>query len=364
MVVMKTITDYMRARHYILHELKSHDNLEEPIKSEREFAGMIGVSRIVVRYALRGLISEGIIISGKTRGNFISPGHFQSITTKKRELYNVMVLFGGGKQLGLDGFYSSILEGICAVYKHIPVSLQSVSLNGRIEEFYNEIMMYFPDGIIWVRPEGKMTPVIAALRESVPVCCLGDKPGGDIFAVTADYLQAGRIVGKWIIDNGYRYPAFAGYNTISPIRREIYHGWAGFLVEQGVKHDNIETISSQEKVTARVASLLDSGVDCIFSLASDFIVIDLALRALRRRCAVIVDENYFGDYGAVNPISAMVELFPPEIATTAAAEMFRVLEKSGELPGEIVISPRIIKTPRTKNIWLKYLYGCNEVIKD
>lgn len=339
---MANIPEYMRVRQYVVDLVMSHPNVDERIMSERELCRQLNVARITARRALKGLIDDGWLYVKPGKGMFIYSGRSRNNAAAITKFYKVMVIWGDGKNVHLDGFFMNIMEHLCAGFKRLPVFLQTVNLIGDNGQAVDELSMYRPDGIIWIRPTSTMTTTIAAMREKIPICTVGNIPQDDEFTVSMDYRAAGRLAADWFIKQNYCRTAFIGQSSHSEITSEVLNGWLEEFSDRKIPFSRDHIIGEDEDISARIEKLLDDGLDGIFSFGSDFLAADQAIARYGKNFPVLIDENYYGDYGAKTRPAAKLILFPEEIATTAATAMFSRVSDPDYLTSEIVFKPEII----------------------
>ncbi|MEI8248062.1 MAG: GntR family transcriptional regulator, partial [Lentisphaerota bacterium] len=268
---MANIPEYMRVRQYVVDLVMSHPNIDERIMSERELCSQLNVARITARRALKGLIDDGWLYVKPGKGMFIHSSKYRSSMASIRKFYKIMIIWGDGKFVHIDGFFMDIMEHLCAGFKRLPVLLQTINLTAENGQTIDELSMYRPDGIIWVRPPQKMAPVIAAMRQKIPVCLIGNPPRQDEFAVTMDYQSAGRLVAAWFLDRNYRRAAFVGQMPEHKIKSEVLTGWLDEFAERKIPIDQNLIIREDEDIGNKVGTLLNGGLDGIFSFGSDFL---------------------------------------------------------------------------------------------
>lgn len=339
---MANIPEYMRVRQYVVDLVMSHPNIDERIMSERELCSKLDVARITARRALKGLIDDGWLYVKPGKGMFIHSGRNRNYATSMRKFYKIMIILGDGKNVHLDGFCMYFMEQLCARFRQLPVLLQTTNLIGENGQTIDELSMYRPDGIIWLRPPQTMTPAITAMRQKIPVCVVGNTPSGDEFAATMDYHAAGRLAAAWFLDRNYRRTAFAGHSPNSEVISSVMDGWLEEYAERKIPLDRSLIISDDEDIDARAGTLLKNGLDGLFVFGADFLAIDSAMTRTGKTCPVVMDENYCGDYGAKTKAAAKLLMFPPEIAAAAATAMFKRLSEPDYSVSEVVFKPEII----------------------
>lgn len=336
---MPKIPEYMKIRQYIVDLIMSHPDVNKRIMSERELSRKFNVTRMTVRGALRTLMDDGWLYVKPGQGMFIKPDIMRNWPICEQKFYKIMVILRDGKMVYLDGFFMGINEKLCASFKNLPVLLQNVNLISEPGQTLEEIKMYYPDGIIWVRPPDGMKSVIDELRKDIPVCVVGNVSCDDAFAVTTDYYNAGRKVAGWFIEKGWHKSAFVGARTDERIKSAMLSGWLDEFADRGIEYNRDLIIGSDVIVTEKLIELLDVKLDGIFSFGSQFFHVDKALRSSEKKVPVVIDENYFGYYNAESLPVAKLHLFPPEISTMAAEEMFSSLSEPGYATRELLLEP-------------------------
>jgi hypothetical protein len=339
---MANIPEYMRVRQYVVDLVMSHPNADKRIMSERELCRKLDVARITARRALKGLIDDGWLYVKPGKGMFIHSGKCRNNAFAMCKFYKLMLIWGDGKNIHIDGFFMDLMERLCAGLKRLPVWLQSINLIGENGKVIDELSIYRPDGIIWMRPTQKMTPVIAAMRKKIPVCVVGNMPSNDKFAVTMDYHAAGRLLAGWFLKRKCRRTAFVGQMPESEITSAVLTCWLDEFADRKIPFDRNLIVYENENIGRRAEKLLNNGLDGVFSFASDFLALDDALAGKGKDFPVVIDENYYGYYLAKTQPTAKLILFPPEIMAAVATGMFRRLSEPSYRTSEIVFKPEII----------------------
>ena len=340
---MAGIPEYRRVRQFVLDQIAEHGDPRKRFLSEREISRIMGVSRLTVRYALKELVEDEWLLVRKGEGMFVNPDRCWRKGFVNRKQYRVMVIWQDGKLMTLDGFFIGILEQLCAVFKSYPVEMQNVNFIGGTEMIREEIGMYHPDGILWVRPLDRQYPLIEELRRTIPVCVLGREKGKSGFSVSLDYAAAGRIAAEYFCAHGCRKVAFVGGSPSWEVRVPMYEGWRSVFLERcGDCDDSLNLYQYSVDSIELLDHLLAGNPDGIFIFGCDYILLDNRLTAERKRnLRILTDENFWGTYRAANPPDAKLFLFPPEMARAAAEALFRAMSEPDYPKKEIVFQPFI-----------------------
>ncbi len=348
---MAGIPEYRRVRQFVLDRIAVHEDPRKRFLSEREISRIMGVSRLTVRYALKELVEDEWLQVRKGEGMFVNPDRCWRNGVVNRKRYRVMIIWQDGKLMTLDGFFIGILEQLCAVFKSYPIEMQNVNFIGGTERIREEIEMYHPDGILWVRPPDQLYPLVEELRRMVPVCILGREKGKSGFSVALDYEAAGRIAAEYFCAHGCRKVAFVGGMPSWEIRSPIYTGWRSvFLDRYGECDDSLNLYQYSADSMEKLDHLLAGDPDGIFIFGCDYILLDNRLAGQRKRIPrILTDENFWGTYRAHNPPDAKLFLLPPEMARAAAEVLFRAMSEPEYQKNEIVFQP-IIQERREKSV--------------
>lgn len=340
---MPGIPEYRRVRQYVLDRIAVHRDPKVRFLSEREISGIMGVSRLTVRYALKELIEDHWLMVRKGEGTFVNPDRCWRKGVVDRKIYKVMVVWADGKLMTLDGFFIGIMEQFCSVFKSLPVVMQNSNFIGGSELIRKEIEMYHPDGIIWVRPPDAQYPLIEGLQKTVPVCVLGRETGKNGFAVSLDCEAAGRIAADYFCSHGCRKAAFVGGAPSWEIRKPMYDGWRSVLMEKyGACDESLNVFQDFAGSMEELERLLAKQPDGIFIFGSDYVLLDARLtKKEKEKIRILTDENYYGTYHAANPPDAKLLLLPPEMAKTAAKELFRAMNCPRYKKEEKIFQPAI-----------------------
>ncbi len=340
---MAAIPEYRRVRQYVLDQIAGHGDPRKRFLSEREISRIMGVSRLTVRYALKELVEDEWLLVRKGEGMFVNPDRCWRNGIVNRKRYRVMVIWLDGKLMTLDAFFIGILEQLCAVFKSYPIEMQNVNFIGGTEMIREEIEMYHPDGILWVRPPDPLYPEVEELRKTIPVCVLGREKGKSGFSVSLDCEAAGRIAAEYFCAHGCRKVAFVGGSPSWEIRVPMYEGWRSvFLARYGVCDDSLNLYQYSADSMEQLDHLLAGDPDGIFIFGCDYLLLDGKLSAQKKqRLRILTDENFWGTYRALNPPDAKLFLFPPEMARAAAEALFRAMSEPDYPKKEIVFQPFI-----------------------
>jgi DNA-binding LacI/PurR family transcriptional regulator len=313
--------------------------------SERELCAKLDVSRTTARKALKELIDEGVIYVKPGRGMFGNAAMWRNSSPKYCRFHKIMVIHGNCRSIYIDGFFMDVLARMYDHFKTLPVLLQTLNCIGPIERTPEEIEMYSPDGVIWIRPSGNMSEVIAELRKKIPVCVVGNLPTGGSFCVTMDYRQAGHLAASWFLDRGLSQPIFVGHDHESAIKSALLQGWMEAFATRGTAYDERLRIDMAGDMAGRMRELMKNKTDGVFTFATELIHVDNVLTATGvKDCPVVMDgpSHYLARMSKTVPVARLI-LFPPSLAEMAAENMFQCLEVKGFEPGEIVLAPTIEK---------------------
>lgn len=343
---MAFIPAYMRVRQYCVDLALRHTEAETRIMSEREICRKLQVSRTTTRKALKDLIVEGWLEVKPGRGMFVhSPGNLPG-GTGKQTFHRVMLVWGDGKHVSLNGLFMDLLARFCDVFKNLPVLLQTAQLVGTRDQMVEEIEMYRPDGLLWVRPLPAHFGVIKKIRRKRPVCMVGNPPCRDPFHVTMDYTEAGRMAAQWFLGRGLSRIAYGGHQAGNGVMEAFFEGWKGAHAMQGKPFNPGLTLERGGNFPAEVQRILGLNIEGLFCYGSEYAAVDRAFdEAGAPAVPRLVDRNFFGTYGAKRPPDGELLFFKPETATTAAEQLFRSLEDPDFKPGETVFHAELAGAP-------------------
>lgn len=348
---MANIPAYMRIRQYVVDLMIRHVAIDTRIMSERELCAKFDVSRTTARKALKELIDEGVLYVKPGKGMFGNAAMWRNSTLKSCRFHKIMVIHGSGRSIYIDGFLMDVLARLYDHLKLFPVLLQTLNCIGPIERTLEEIEMYSPDGIIWIRPFDNMAEVIAELRKKIPVCVVGNLPVGAPFSVTMNYRQAGQLAAAWFLDRGLSQSIFVGHAHESAIKSELLQGWKEEFATRGAVYNERLRIDIDSDMVGRMRELMKNKIEGIFTFASELIHVDNVLTATGvKDCPVVMDgpSHYLSRMAKTVPAARLV-LFPPLLAELAAENMFQCLEVKGFEPGEIVLTPEMEKNIDSKS---------------
>lgn len=343
---MAALPAYMRIRQYVVDLMLEHTRKDVRIMSERELCKKFNVTRPTARRALKELIDEGCLSAKPGLGTFINSAKTLNSPFALRKTFKVMVIFGSGRHTDLDGFFMNILARVCDQLKYLPIRLRMATLNLTERALaLEELQMYNPDGIIWVRPNAFSMDLISAARKRIPVYTVGSLVNGGKCHITTDYYQCGRLLASWFLDRKRKNIIFTGATPEYPIKSMVYNGWRDEFAARGIPYNEHLQVNENSDITSCIKKLFsNNSIDGIFTFGSEFAAVDIALSESgidTRHCPVLLDENYFGLYGAQIKPAAKLIMFPDEIIKLAVENLFKALNDQTYEADEIVLSPRI-----------------------
>ncbi len=343
---MAGIPAYMRIRQYINDLMLRHADSEVRIMSERELCKKFNVTRPTARKALKELIDEGDLYVKSGVGTFINPAKALNSSFVFRKSYRVMVVFGAGKNVDIDGFNMDILEKICNCLKNKLVRLQVVNLNSHDNNIaLEELQMYNPDGIIWIRPSDRAIELISTVRKRIPVYTLGNVPNGEKCHVTMDYYQGGRLAASWFLKRKRHNVLFVGHAPKHAIKSEVFRGWLDEFSSCKLKFDKRLLLDMSCNIIKETEELLRrKAVGGVFTFGSEFVPVNIAFEKAgtdSRNCPIMLDGDYFATDEAKAVPAAKLTLFSPKATELAADNLFKTLQDSSYKPEEAVFPVRI-----------------------
>jgi len=339
--------EYMKIRQYVIDKIRKHPSTDERIMSERELCKKFSVTRPTVRYALKGLIDDGYLCVRHGVGMFINPEKSRNYGYAYRKSYTVMVIVANGRHADIDGFYMAMLEQVFHVFRSLPINLRITDLDtSDAEDAIPQLSSHEVDAILWIWPESQSWKIIKRLQKDRLVYTVGDAPMGIRCHVTADYEKAGYLAASWFIRNGRKRIGFVGAVRDSAVRNVFYQGWQMAFKEAGIPFDEKRVVALAEDVPERIRELVcGEEIEGIYTFGSEYVIVDTILKqegVSPDRCPVIMEENYFGVYGAINQPAARLMTFLEVTAKEAAQQLFKSLQDPEYRPEEMVLAPEII----------------------
>jgi len=343
---MAALPAYMRIRQYVVDLIMTHDQGDMRIMSERELCREFGVTRPTARRALKELVDDGYLETRPGLGMFVNPTKVANNSMAVRKSYKVLLVFGDGRYTDLDGFSMDILARLSDRMKSLPIRLRIASLNyGDRETALNELEMYNPDGLIWVRPNQFGLELIDAVKQKFSTVTTGRVAAGRQNHVTVDYRLCGRQAAAWFLDRGMKNTVFVGNAPGQmSVKEEVFSGWCDEYKARGFEFDIMAQADMNSNISEKLKKLMsERKVEGIFSFGSEYAVVDTVLEDLNicdKECPVIADENYYGFYGAKFQPAAKIIMSPPEESEQAVDRLFAMMQKSQTEFDEIVIKPK------------------------
>ena len=341
------LPEYMRIRQYVIDLMRKHSERSAPIMSERELCAKFDVTRPTARRALKELVDEGYLTPKPGLGTFINPHCDYDAMAALRKTYTVLVVFGSGRHTDLDGFCMDILARICDRLKRLPIFLRIANLNKAERSMaLEELRMYNPHGVLWVRPDKASSALIPAIQKDIPVQLLGSIADGIKRHTTMDYHKCGRLAAEWFLSRSRQNVLLVGEAPQSPIMATVRDGWLEEFAAQGVQMREEFMVPMSPGIIDKLKALLGEGsiVDGVFSFGSALTTLDHVLSKSNLstdQCPVLIDENYSDIYGISTKPAAKLMMFPHELTELAAINLFKMLIDPSFAPDEIVLTPWI-----------------------
>jgi len=321
---MINVPAYMKIRQYIISLVDTHGDTDTRIESERELCRKFSVTRPTVRKALKDLVDDGWLDVRQGKGTYISPDVRKNSNLSACRFYRIMVLFGDGKAVYYSGYFMNIIARICDALKKRSAFLQMPQLANA--DMLEEIALYNPDGILWVRPVEQYNQMINEIRKTVPVCVIGSTHNKHATNVTMNYFEAGEILASWFLDHNISRPIFAGHSKNSDVKDDIYSGWNAEFEKRSLKYDESLCVHTNENMLEKTTALLRKNTaDGIFCYNSVRAVIDQALDASPAPVPLLVDEDHTEIFGLKHPATGKVNFFAPELASLAVNRIFEII---------------------------------------
>ncbi len=342
------IPKYEILRQYIIDIARHHEAHEKPIMSEREMSKTFNVTRTSLRRALKELIDEGLLAARQGSGLYITGYTVRNSEARELILPKILVLAGKGRSDFFGRWTTYISSMVMREFSKYPIRLMPGFLVSEKEDLRDEIEMYRPDGILWIRPDKRRSGLIAELQQKYPICQLLSASSGMPLSVTVDFCKAGEIAAKWFYDRGCRNPLYVGASQKefpSDVRDNFLSGWKRGWKKMMGKFDETKVIPQNEDFKKFFAQKEMKKSDCIFCHSSIFygFASDAAGTSLER-CPIMVDSLLltFPESSEIIP-AAMIEIYPDKMFETAVRKLLTAIKKTQIKYEETLIIPEVKK---------------------
>lgn len=337
---------YEKLRQYVLDMIFRHMDSDTPIMSEREMCRTFGVTRTTVHQAIKTLIQEEVLIPKQGSGLYVNTQAYRNSFTRFDDVHKILFLASRGHASFFDSWYSNIISKVCAEISRTNSCINLCSLTGEPGSEFEEIMMYRPDGILWLRPDEKCRGVLEKIRKSLPVCSLLNAPENDQFSVTVDFFKSGVIAAEWFIGRGMKKVAYIGASSRYFKSREIdlfLDGWkSAWRQKYGPKH-KIPVLRQDEDFRTFFNSKSAAGLDGIFCHSHVFGAVAADIHGTPfEACPVMVDsDNYRQPANISCTPAAEIVLYPDTVFSAAVENLIKSVEDDSFKQEEILIETKI-----------------------
>ena len=205
---MKT-PSHIKIKKFVMELCFKHPEREEKIPTEIELCKIFNVTRPTVRKALKGLVSEKILIIKRGAGTFTNPAKLSCGERYGNRTKLVGIIIHSGKEIIMPSYMSEIISGITLGCSSGGASVRIINLNEISEKTDSEIMSLNIDCLIWANPTADVIPVIKKLaKRNVSVTVLNIDPAllenhnADI--VLYDPEHEGALISDYFASRGHQ----------------------------------------------------------------------------------------------------------------------------------------------------------------
>lgn len=333
---------YEILRQYIIDIAAKHENHERPILSEREMSKKFKVTRTSLRRALKELIDEGMLTPRQGSGLYLSGTSIRNVATRELVLPKIIVLSDRGRSSFFDNWYMYVYAAILREFSKYPVTVFPCFLVSEKEDILQEIEMYNPDAVLWIRPDKTRNRLLTELNKKYPVCQLLGLPSGENLSVTVDYSKAGEKAAEYFYNRGYRDPVYVGANEKEyplPMIDLFFTGWKNAWQRLTGKFARGNVAKQNDDLRHYFNSKLKKA-DCIFCHSNIFygFAQDIA-GTMFEDCPIMVDSPfYLAPAGSkIKPV-AEIELYLDAVFSAAVEKITEKLSNpEKEMPESIIV---------------------------
>ena len=339
---MATLTKYLRLRVYIADKMLRHPSEDIPLMSERDLCKTFNITRTTVRKALKSFISDGSIITKRGSGMYLRGTLRKNTCYVENPPRKLLYLLGSGRNVFLDSWHLHVLQKVCKYAKRSNFMMQYSSFIGEVGSEMEELEMYNPEAILWVRPAEKLLPLIPEIRKKIPVCILADYVRNDPFAVTADYFLAGKTAARHFLRNGFKNILYVlRPGLFSSVTSAFHDGWQAVAAEEKSLHTIY--LPQDSDFDQALGAFPHKKIDAVFTHSAFYPGIRTLLTKIGRDdCPVMVDSfNYVSLPATVQP-RWVIDLYPEILFETAVKNIFNALHDVHYRQKETVFQAKIV----------------------
>ena len=223
------------------------DRLEQDIRSRGlrhgdryltavEAGHMLGVSKTTADRAMRILTGSGVLRRRRNRGSYIGAAVNMESHVPLRVICGLMP--ESAKEVFNPGL---LMEGICGQISHGGQVFSHVPRRGAVEHV-REVLKYATSGgalagVVAISCPGEVYTFLAECGMTTVV--LGSLYPGDpmLPSVDADHRHSGRLLTRWLIDQGHRRIALMNPTEVRPGENDFFDGISEVLTEAELPHN-------------------------------------------------------------------------------------------------------------------------------
>ena len=255
---MVNIPAYILIHQYITELLHKNSCVSQKIPSERELCAMFDVSRTTVRKALQDLIRQGLLQVCHGKGMFLNRKEIQRIFPEFCPP-KLVICFGEGHTSYIDGFLMSLISRIFAKLCHTSLRVQIVDILNRGNSAIDELKLYLPDAVLWIRPQETIQTMLNDFSTICPVQLLDGRSPTNLPNISIDFFSAGRKAASWFLDQNIPMPLFLGLHhtqSANSIRNRVYAGWLEEFRRRGIAYQQENHITFSNEASSSLTELL------------------------------------------------------------------------------------------------------------
>ena len=338
---MVNIPAYILINQYITELLHKNSLTAQKIPSERELCAMFDVSRTTVRKALQSLIRQGVLDVRHGKGMFLNRKEVRRIFPEFCPP-KLVICFGSGHTSYIDGFLMSLIARIFACLSHTSLRVQIVDILNNGFAAIDELKLYLPDEVLWIRPDARIQTMLGKLSETCPVQLFDGASPTALPNVSMDFSAAGRKAAAWFLDQNISDPLFLGLadsHSSHAIRNLVYSGWLEEFRARGMEYNPANRITFADDGFVPLAELLEKqNVEGFFSFGAELSrnseILMLHTRKRGRRFRILTDDTPF--------IPNIPELLPDAFLELTPQRMIDIV--CGNITGTLLGPDRVMRS--------------------
>lgn len=350
----RSSTKYHHLRDWLLKTVSNDKVAVDKLPAERKIAEARGVSRVMVRRAVKSLVEEGVLESRPGIGTFVNRDFVNTYNSRRNgdTLIGIAMHEGKLRTRSLSPYVWNVLQSIIRRLTSQGVRCELLSLEYSGPTAASELVGKGVQGVVWIAPVDDALETVDCLREKgVPSLFVGGsfiKSPFPVQRVCCDDFQGAVMATEHLLDAGHRRVLFV---SNAPSRHVVRPRWEGFelaLARYGLEPDTELTLTTprfdvlEREVCEKARRDLFSGVfvaDGIY-LPSTYFALRMAGRSIPGETSLITfDQPIPGTCPGLDDITSVTQPLR-ELGETAAKRILAIL-RGDHRRDDIILKPKL-----------------------